>query len=106
MNNDSTIKIKIYLFISLIIFVFLFYIFYLYDLQIRKSPEYQSRARNVSLRINTIPAQRGEIFDRNRDNPLVINIDSFAVNIIPAEIEEESLNLVILKLSKQISFSC
>ena len=100
MNNDSTIKIKIYLFISLIIFVFLLYIFYLYDLQIRKSPEYQSRARNVSLRINTIPAQRGEIFDRNRDNLLVTNIDSFAVNIIPAEIEEESLNLVILKLSK------
>ncbi len=100
MNNDSTIKIKIYLFITLIIAVFLLYIFYLYDLQIRKSPEYQSRARKVSLRVNTIPAQRGKIFDRNRDNPLVINIDSFAVNIIPAEIEDESLNSVIFKLSE------
>ncbi|MCK5201854.1 MAG: penicillin-binding protein 2 [Spirochaetales bacterium] len=100
MNNDPTIKTKIYIFITLIIAVFLFYILYLYDLQIRKSPEYQSRARNVSLRVNTIPAQRGEIFDRNRDNPLVINIDSFAVNIIPAEIEDKSINSVIFKLSE------
>ena len=100
MNNDPTIKTKIYIFITLIIAVFLFYIFYLYDLQIKNSPEYQSRARNVSLRVNTIPAQRGEIFDRNRDNPLVINIDSFAVNIIPAEIDDNFFDSVIIKLSE------
>jgi len=100
MNNDSTIKIKIYFFITLIISVFLFYIFYLYDLQIKKSPEYQSRARNVALRVNTITAQRGEIFDRNKDNPLVINIDSFAVNIIPAEIDDSFFDSVIIKLSE------
>ncbi len=100
MNNNSTIKFKIYLFISFIILIFLIYILFLFDLQVRKSTEYKSRARNVSLRVNTIPAQRGNIFDRNADFPLVVNIDSFAVSIIPAEIDIKTIDLIIIKLSE------
>jgi penicillin-binding protein 2 len=100
MNNNSSIKFKIYIFISFIILIFSTYIIYLYDLQILKSPEYQTRARDVSLRINTIPAQRGKIFDRGGINPFVINIDSFAINIIPAEIEIEQFDTLIQELSK------
>jgi penicillin-binding protein 2 len=105
MTRDSSIKFKIYIFIILIIIVFIIYILYLFDLQVRKNTEYQSRARNVSLRVNTIPAQRGEIFDRNGDLPLVVNIDSFAVNIIPAEIDEKNIDIVIEKLSKILNIS-
>ena len=36
-----------------------------------------------------IPAQRGEIFDRHYDFPLVVNQDSFAVDLIPAEVPAE-----------------
>jgi len=100
MNNNFTIKLKIYFFISLIILIFLFYIFFLYDLQVRKSTEYKTRARDVSLRVNTIPAQRGKIFDRDSETPMVVNIDSFAVNIIPAEIDEEKFDSVMNNLSK------
>lgn len=100
MIRNSTIKIKTYIFISIIISVLFFYILYLYDLQVRKSTEYQTRARDLSLRINTIPAQRGKIYDRNGNNPLVVNIDSFAVNIIPAELDEDKLDSLILELSK------
>ena len=97
---NSTFKTKTYFFITIIICVLIFYIFYLYDLQVRKSTEYQTRARDLSLRLNTIPAQRGKIYDRNGTNPLVVNIDSFAVNIIPAELDEEKLDSLILELSK------
>ena len=100
MISNSTFKTKTYIFISIIITVLLFYIFYLYDLQVIKSKEYQTRARDLSLRINTIPAQRGKIYDRNGNNPLVVNIDSFAVNIIPAELDEDKLDSLILELSK------
>ncbi len=100
MNNNSTIKFKIYLFITIIVIIFLIYILFLYDLQVRKSTEYKSRARDVSLRVNTIPAQRGKIFDRSAVSPLVVNIDSFAVNIIPAEIDIDKIDSVIIKLSE------
>lgn len=105
MNNNSPIKIKIYFFITFIIFIFLFYVFFLYDLQVRKSTEYKTRARDVSLRVNTIPAQRGKIFDRESDTPMVVNIDSFAVNIIPAEIDEEKIDTVIIQLSEILNMN-
>ncbi len=100
MTRNSNIKIKLYLFISFIILILLVYIFYLYDLQVRKNIEYQTRARDVSLRINTIPAQRGKIFDRKGTNPLVVNIDSFAVTIIPAELEMNNIDSLVIKLSE------
>jgi len=102
---NSTFKTKTFIFISIIIAVLLFYIFYLYDLQVRKSTEYQTRARDLSLRINTIPAQRGKIYDRDGNNPLVVNIDSFAINIIPAELDEEKLDPLILELSKILNMN-
>ncbi len=105
MNTSSTVKFKIYFFLSLIILILLVYILFLYDLQVRKSTEYKSRARDVSLRVNTIPAQRGKIYDRNADIPMVVNIDSFAVNIIPAEIDEKQIDSLILKLSEILKLS-
>jgi len=100
MSYNSTIKFKISLFISFIVVIFLIYILFLFDLQVRKSTEYKTRARDVSLRVNTIPAQRGNIFDRNADIPLVVNIDSFAVSIIPAEIDINTIDLITVKLSE------
>jgi len=100
MNNDTTFKLKTYLFITFIVLIFFIYILYLYDLQVLNSTEYQTRARDLSLRVNTIPAQRGKIYDRNGDIPLVVNIDSFAINIIPAELDSNNLDTLIFELSK------
>lgn len=69
--------------------VFLVYAIYLFFLQIVNGSEYQSKARQVALRTVTIPAQRGEIYDRHVDTPLVTNVDSFALDIIPAEVPRE-----------------
>ncbi len=60
-----------------------FLVLYLFWLQIVKGFEFKQRARDVSQRELPIPAQRGEIFDSNADDPLVFNVDSFAVDVSP-----------------------
>ena len=64
---------------------------YLFTMQIVRGGEFQQRARDVSSREAVIPAQRGKVFDRNADVPLVFNVDSFAVDLSPAEVPEAQL---------------
>lgn len=97
---NNKIRNSIIVFIILVIVTFLFFIIYLFNLQVLNGTKYQNRARNVSIRMFPIPAQRGEIYDRNLDKPLVINVDSFAVNIIPGELDKISLKHTLNKLGK------
>jgi penicillin-binding protein 2 len=66
--------------------VFLLLAGQLFYLQVIKGWEYKRQARAVARRETPIPAQRGEIYDRNNDFPLVVNQDSFAVDLMPAEV--------------------
>ena len=68
-----------------------FLVLYLFWLQIVKGFEFRQRARDVSQREMPIPAQRGEIFDRNADDPLVFNVDSFAVDVSPGEVSPSEI---------------
>jgi len=75
--------------IALAVFVsaaFLLLASQLFFLQVIRGWEYKRQARAVNRRAIPIPAQRGEIFDRNNDFPLVVNQDSFAVDLMPAEL--------------------
>ncbi len=97
--NNQIFKGRIILLILASAAVLLFYLVYLFNLQVLNGLKYQNRARNVSLRSVPIPAQRGEIYDRNVDQPLVINVDSFAVNIVPGELDDETLDKTLRKIS-------
>jgi penicillin-binding protein 2 len=55
-------------------------------MQIFSGDIYRLRARNIARHTTVILAQRGEIFDRHFDRPLVTNTDSFSVSITPAEV--------------------
>ena len=55
-------------------------------MQIIENLIWEGRAKAVSSRSEPLLAQRGLIWDRNTDEPLAMNIDSFAVYIIPADI--------------------
>jgi penicillin-binding protein 2 len=90
---------RIFLLLAFILLVIAFYTGYIFHLQIIKGGEFQNRARQMSRRILPIPAQRGEIFDRNRDTPLVINVDSFAIHVIPAELSDRELEIIADRLS-------
>ncbi len=85
----------------LVMFVFVLIVFgiRLFMLQIVMGGSFRQRAQKVSQRMTEIPAQRGEIFDRNYNVPLVLNIDSFAIDIIPAEIKADRREEVFQRLS-------
>jgi penicillin-binding protein 2 len=70
----------------LLIVIFLAYSARLFSMQILSGELYRSRAQDISRRSAVLPAQRGEIYDRDFNQPLALNTDSFAVNITPAEV--------------------
>ena len=79
---------QIYILTIIVVFSFICYALKLFSMQILDGRNYRQQSRNISSQVKIIPAQRGEIFDRNANLPLVINTDSFAVDLIPAEIPE------------------
>lgn len=98
-NETGGLQTKIIFLIVSSILLILFFAYYLFRLQIVDTQIYSQRAHQVSTRIIPLPAERGEIFDRNCDIPLVQNIPSFAINIIPGDVSDEELDIIFRKLS-------
>ncbi|MDR3337332.1 MAG: penicillin-binding protein 2 [Treponema sp.] len=91
------LRIKILQIIFILIFVS--YGVHLFGMQILNGEMYVSRAQNIVRRTTVLPAQRGEIYDRNFKEPMAFNIDSFAINITPAEVQASRIPEVITRLS-------
>lgn len=102
-TNNQDIKRDKYIltviYTSLCLIVFFVYLFKLFSMQIIEGSKYKVQSKTISSRITSIPAQRGEIFDRNNDNAMVVNSDSFAVEITPGEIPSENFDTVISRLA-------
>jgi penicillin-binding protein 2 len=102
-RSERRIRILRFFFVA----VFVLYAVRLFSLQILSGELYRSRAQNISRRTTVIPAQRGEIYDRNFRQPLVLNTDSFAVSITPAEVPPNEIDgllnrvAAILKISRE-----
>jgi penicillin-binding protein 2 len=101
----TSFKGRVYILIALVLLTLGGYLVYLFDMQIVNEFEYKRRARQVSRRMFPITAQRGEIFDRNFDTPLVSNVDSFAVEVVPAEIKREAMNDLFQRLSEVLGMT-
>jgi penicillin-binding protein 2 len=84
---------------------FVIYVIKLFSLQVVEGERYRKQSVRISSQVNTIPAQRGEIFDRNATLPMVINTDSFAVDLTPAEILEGHYDSVASKLAGYLGIS-
>jgi penicillin-binding protein 2 len=80
--------------------VFVLYAARLFSMQILSGEFYRSRAQNIARRTTVIPAQRGEIFDRGFSQPLVLNTDSFAVSITPAEVPQKEIDSLIARVAE------
>lgn len=78
------------------------FLVHLFSIQIIDGTIYQLRARQTSRRSVVIPAVRGEIFDRNADIPISTNVDSFAVDVIPADVPQERYPDVISRLAARL----
>jgi penicillin-binding protein 2 len=85
-----------------VIFILIFaaYSVRLFAMQIFSGDVYRTRAEDIARRTSVIPAQRGEIFDRNYNQPMVFNTDSFAVNITPAEIPQGEIEKLITRVAE------
>ena len=95
MNLEKIQKNRIIFFEIFCLVLFMILIGRLYFLQIVKGDEYNQRAIKNRVKLVRIPGPRGIILDRN-DVPLVDNRQTFAVDVIPEEIEQEPVALKIL----------
>lgn len=92
---------------SLVVFVFFvlvasicsIYTLRLFNMQVVHGEVYRRASKVVSTRNSVITAQRGEIYDRNNNAAMVINTDSFAVEVIPGEIPRDYYDTVLTKLA-------
>jgi penicillin-binding protein 2 len=89
----------------ILVITFIVYIYRLFSMQVIQGEQYRKRSRRISSQVNTIPAQRGEIFDRNAGMPMVINTDSFAVEITPGEIPAGYYDTVATRLAQYLGIS-
>ncbi len=106
-TNGSEISKNARLF-ALVIFLFLSFLIYFYRLfllQVIQGSEYRNQSQRLSSQVSTIPAQRGEIFDRNANLPMVLNTESFAVEITPGEIPSGHYDTVATKLANYLGIS-
>lgn len=85
-NNRRIPRERIIAFGGVIALLVVLYLGYLFSLQIIDGYIYALRAEQVTRRSSLIPAPRGQVFDRHYDTPLVTNVDSFVVEINPANI--------------------
>ena len=95
-------KGRIIVMIILILVSVTFYTAHLGTMQIVNFGEYEERAREVASRQAVILAQRGEIYDRNRDLPIVMNIPSFALYVTPGELDSNQKEKLIVNLSRYL----
>ena len=95
-------KARIFFMMLIIIVSIAGYAVYLGSMQIVNFGEYQKRAKEVASRRAVILAQRGEIYDRNEDYPVVMNIPSFALYAVPGDMTEEQKEKLIVNCSKYL----
>ena len=74
-------------------------------MQIVHGEHYRSQSQRISSLITVLPAQRGEIFDRNATLPMVINTESFAVEVTPGNIPSNLYDTVTMRLAKYLGIS-
>ncbi|NLM00868.1 MAG: penicillin-binding protein 2 [Treponema sp.] len=97
-NKQNKLKKLVFMSVT-IVACFIIYALKLFSMQIIEGEKYKNQSVNITQRSKVIPAHRGEIFDRNAIIRLVINSDSFAVDLTPGEIPAKKYDTVALKLA-------
>jgi penicillin-binding protein 2 len=104
-RRSEVSRLRIAGFIALIAIVPMVYAGHLFSLQVVDNYVYANRARQVARRSIALPAQRGEIYDRNYDVPVATNRDSFALYVNPANIPQGQDAALLESLSAEMDIS-
>lgn len=98
-------KIRIVSIGVVVSFIVLLYLGQLFFMQVVNTGKFTQDATTFSQRSVPVPAKRGEIFDRSHTSPLVLNVDSFQVNLNPAEVPSGEIPTVLAKLGVLLKMS-
>lgn len=101
--NNIIPKARVLFLVIIVTGISLMYTAYLFNMQVVHTILYQNRAKAVAMRSLNVPAQRGEIYDRNADIPLAMNIDSFALYLVPALLPDEQKDAVFERLARVLN---
>ncbi|WP_407429044.1 penicillin-binding protein 2 [Treponema sp.] len=106
-NENGSIEqnAKVVILGFLISMIFVVYVLKLFSLQVIEGAQYRKQSQTISSQVKTIDAQRGEIFDRNASMAMVVNTDSFAIDLIPAEIPQGHYDSVTTRLALYLGIS-
>ena len=102
MKGETNIGQRKIVIILIMLSFMIFYIIRLFLLQVINTYIYTRQADEVSRREQIIPTRRGEIFDRNFDQPLVTNIDSFVIILDLSQVPGDKLQQLIARLAQMI----
>ncbi|MBP5175428.1 MAG: penicillin-binding protein 2, partial [Treponema sp.] len=89
----------------IILLLFILYVLKLYSMQIANGDYWKEQAVQMTSTPTILDAQRGEIYDRNGDNPIVVNMDSFVVELRPGEIPKGQYDTVTTKLAEYLGIN-
>ena len=103
-GNTGKKKDKLFILTGIVVITFVIFTAILFRMQVINGASYREQSTLIAQRTKTIPAQRGEIYDRKADFPIVNNIDSFAVDIIPGEAGDK-YDSVTARLAQYIGMS-
>ena len=101
-GSSESKKRKLFILTIVVVISFVIYTMKLFSMQVISGSSYRKQSRELSQRTKVLPAKRGEIYDRNVTLPIVVNTDSFAIDIIPGEIPSGKYDTVALKLSSML----
>jgi len=106
-NDDPKLGLDKRLLFLRIFFVVAFFLYgvRLFSMQILAGDLHRAQAQDISRRTEIVRAQRGEIFDRSFTQPLAMNVDTFSVSIIPAEVPRGQLPELIETLAEIIGIT-
>ncbi len=96
-------RVRLLVISAVVVLSVLVYSGHLFSLQLVDGSIYSLRAENIKRRSSTIPAQRGQIYDRHYDVPLAANVDSFALVVTPGEIPEGQHQDVLNRIAEVLS---
>ncbi|MCR5217519.1 penicillin-binding protein 2 [Treponema sp.] len=104
-GNSPNRDFKIAVLTLIIIFSLSLYAVRLFTIQVISGKQYREDTDKISTDYDELPAQRGEIFDRNNNVALVINTDSFAVELTTGNIPKGYYDTVTTKLAQYLGIS-
>ena len=98
--NNEHHRGRLQLFRWILIIFFFLYAVRLFTMQVMSGEEYRRMSLDIAKRTTVLPARRGEIYDRYFSDPLVVNNDTFAVTITPAEVPENAIEGLITRTAQ------